>query len=106
MSSADGLSQSAPHFAPEHHSRRPLNWSRALPQPSSPTFIRAATLADVRELMRRLPIDRRLRSTLRQIAADGDSLWCERRHIVDRSSFPGGPNFAADLFQRKFHCMH
>jgi hypothetical protein len=47
------------------------NWSRALPQPLLiPDVMILATLADVRELMRHLPADRRERSTWRRVAAD------------------------------------
>jgi hypothetical protein len=47
------------------------NWTRALPQPLLiPDVMILATLADVRELMRHLPADRRARSTWRRVAAD------------------------------------
>jgi hypothetical protein len=47
------------------------NWSRALPQPLViPEVMMLKTLADVRELMRHLPADRRARSTWRRVAAD------------------------------------
>ena len=47
------------------------NWSRALPQPLVITDVMTlATLADLRELMRHLPEDRRARSTWQRIAAD------------------------------------
>ncbi len=47
------------------------NWSRALPQPLLiPDVMVLARLADVRELMRHLPKDRRERSTWRRVAAD------------------------------------
>jgi hypothetical protein len=47
------------------------NWSRTLPQPLLiPDVMVLATLADVRELMRHLPADRRSLSTWRQVAAD------------------------------------
>jgi hypothetical protein len=47
------------------------NWSRPLPQPLIiPDVMVIATLADVRELMRHLPADRRERSTWRRVAAD------------------------------------
>ncbi len=44
------------------------NWSRALPQPLViPSVMTLRTLADVRELMRHLPEDRRARSTWRYV---------------------------------------
>ena len=47
------------------------NWSRPLPQPLLiPDVMVLATLADVRELMRHLPADRRERRTWRRVAAD------------------------------------
>jgi hypothetical protein len=47
------------------------NWSRALPQPLLiPDVMVLARLADVRELMRHLPADRRERSTWRRVAVD------------------------------------
>ena len=47
------------------------NWSRPLPQPLAiPDVMTLRTLADVRELMRHLPEDRRERSTWRQVAVD------------------------------------
>lgn len=47
------------------------NWSRTLPQPLIiPDVMILATLADVRELMKHLPEDRRARSTWRRVAAD------------------------------------
>ena len=47
------------------------NWSCPLPQPLViPDVITLKTLADVRELMRHLPEDRRARSTWRQVATD------------------------------------
>jgi hypothetical protein len=47
------------------------NWSRALPQPFLiPDVIVLATLADVRELMRHLPEDRRSRPMWRRVEAD------------------------------------
>jgi hypothetical protein len=50
------------------------NWTRALPQPLLiPDVMILATLADVRELMRHLPADRRARSTWRRVAADIES---------------------------------
>ena len=52
-------------------SRERPNWSRALPRPLAiPDVMVLATLADVRELMRHLPEDRRERQTWRQVAAD------------------------------------
>jgi hypothetical protein len=48
-----------------------MNWSRALPQPLLvPDVMSLKTLADVRELMRHLPADRRARSTWCRVAAD------------------------------------
>ena len=45
------------------------DWSRALPQPLViPKVMTLKTLADVRELMRHLPEDRRARSTWRYVA--------------------------------------
>ena len=45
------------------------NWSRALPRPLViPGVMTLKTLADVRELMRHLPEDRRARSTWRYVA--------------------------------------
>ena len=50
---------------------RRTNWSRPLPQPLLiPDVMLLATLADVRELMRHLPEDRRALSTWRRVAAD------------------------------------
>ena len=50
------------------------NWTRALPQPLLiPDVMILATLADVRELMRHLPADRRARSTWCRVAADIES---------------------------------
>jgi hypothetical protein len=47
------------------------DWSRTLSQPLLiPDVIVLATLADVRELMRHLPADRRSRSTWRRVAVD------------------------------------
>jgi len=47
------------------------NWSRPLPEPLViPKVMTLRTLADVRELMRHLPEDRRARSTWRRVAAD------------------------------------
>jgi hypothetical protein len=51
--------------------RKRANWSHALPQPLLiPDVMILATLADVRELMRHLPEDRRARPTWRSVAAD------------------------------------
>ncbi len=48
-----------------------LTWSRPLPRPLViPKVMTLRTLADVRELMRHLPEDRRSRPTWRQVAAD------------------------------------
>jgi len=48
-----------------------LNWSRPLPQPLLiPDVMVLATLADVRELMRHLPANRRERSTWRRVAVE------------------------------------
>ena len=45
------------------------DWSRALPRPLViPSVMTLRTLADVRELMRHLPEDRRARSTWRYVA--------------------------------------
>jgi hypothetical protein len=57
------------------------NWSRALPRPLViPEIMTLKTLADVQELMRRLPEDRLQRQMwrhvalqLKQAAADGDT---------------------------------
>jgi len=47
------------------------NWARPLPQPLViPEVMSLNTLADVRELMRHLPQDRRARRTWRRVAAD------------------------------------
>ncbi|MGO9632294.1 MAG: hypothetical protein ACLPX1_00175 [Steroidobacteraceae bacterium] len=46
-----------------------LNWSHALPRPLViPSVMMLRTLADVRELMRHLPEDRRARSNWRYVA--------------------------------------
>jgi hypothetical protein len=46
------------------------NWSRALPRPLViPDVMTLKTLADVRELMRHLPADRRDRTTWSHVAA-------------------------------------
>jgi hypothetical protein len=50
--------------------RKRADWSRSLPRPLViPTVMTLKTLADVRELMRHLPKDRRNRSTWRHVAA-------------------------------------
>ncbi|MGB7097536.1 MAG: hypothetical protein WBD95_02045 [Xanthobacteraceae bacterium] len=50
------------------------DWSRPLPEPLLiPDVMVLATLADVRELIRHLPHDRRALSTWRQVAADIDA---------------------------------
>ncbi len=47
------------------------DWSRLLPRPLViPTVMTLSTLADVRELMRHLPEDRRARPTWRHVAAE------------------------------------
>jgi hypothetical protein len=47
------------------------NWSRPLPLPLViPDVMTLKTLADLRQLMRHLPEDRRARSTWRQVAVD------------------------------------
>ena len=47
------------------------NWSRLLPQALvNPDVMTLATLADIRELMRHLPEDRRARPMWRCVAAD------------------------------------
>jgi hypothetical protein len=52
--------------------KRP-DWSRRLPQPLViPKVMTITTLADVRELMRHLPEDRREMSTWRHVAAELD----------------------------------
>jgi hypothetical protein len=52
---------------------RRTDWSRRLPRPIViPKLMTIATLADVRELMRHLPKDRRELSTWRQVAAELD----------------------------------
>ncbi len=51
--------------------RKRADWSRALPQPLIiPGVMTLVTPADVRELMRHLPEDRRSRPMRRQVAAD------------------------------------
>ncbi len=46
-----------------------LNWSRALPRPLViPTVMTLKTLADVRALMRHLPVEHRERPTWRYVA--------------------------------------
>jgi hypothetical protein len=48
-----------------------LDWSRALPRPLViPKVMTLKTLADVRELMRHIPADRRERSPWRHVAAE------------------------------------
>ncbi len=49
------------------------NWSRRLARPLViPTIMTITTLADVRELLRHLPEDRRARPTWRHVAAELD----------------------------------
>ena len=57
----------------EKRGRNTPNWSRPLPRPLViPMVMTLRTLADVRELMRHLPEDRRARSTWRYVAAQLD----------------------------------
>ena len=51
--------------------RKRADWSRRLPQALViPTVMTLKTLADVRELLRHLPEDRRARPTWRHVAAE------------------------------------
>jgi hypothetical protein len=56
------------------------NWSRALPRPLViPDVMTLKTLADVRELMRHVPADRRDRPTWRHVAAQLTQAAAHRR---------------------------
>ena len=65
----------SPHLpAPPHQtlvpSRKRPDWSRPLPRPLViPGVIRLKTLADVRKLIRRMPMDFRTKETWQRIAA-------------------------------------